>query len=64
LSGSDKFSTKYTKAEFNAFTKHMMESIKGIEGDQEVIKRIFLGIYANPLINQYNLEKIPTEQEV
>ncbi len=64
LSGSDKFTNKYTKAEFSAFHKHMMDSIKDIEGDQEVVKRIFLGIYANPLINQFSLEKIPVEEEV
>jgi hypothetical protein len=40
----------------------MMGCIGNIDGEPETIKRIFLGIYANPLINQYNLEKIPVEQ--
>ena len=61
LSKTNKFEDKYTKAEFNAFNKHMIECINDIDGDQATIKRIFLGIYANPLINQYNLEKIPVE---
>jgi glycerol-3-phosphate O-acyltransferase len=62
LSGTNKFADKYTKAEFNSFNKHMMGCIGNIDGEPETIKRIFLGIYANPLINQHNLEKIPVEQ--
>jgi len=64
LTNSDKFADKYTKAEFQSFNKHMNENILDIEGDKEIVKRIFMGIYANPLINKLNLEKIPIEQAV
>lgn len=62
LTNSDKFANKYTRAEYQSFNKHMNENIQDIEGDTDTIKRIFMGIYANPLINKLNLEKIPIEQ--
>jgi glycerol-3-phosphate O-acyltransferase len=64
LTNSDKFKDKYTNAEYQSFTSHMATQISDIEGDKEIIKRIFLRIYANPLINKFKLEKIPLEQEV
>jgi 1-acyl-sn-glycerol-3-phosphate acyltransferase len=64
LTESDKFKDKYTKSEFRSFCRYMLSQINDIEGDREVIKHIFLGIYANPLINKYKLEKIPLLQEV
>lgn len=64
LTNSDKFKDKYTNAEYQSFTNHMATQISDIEGDKEIIKRIFLRIYANPLINKFKLEKIPLEQEV
>ncbi|MDF1547962.1 MAG: 1-acyl-sn-glycerol-3-phosphate acyltransferase [Bacteroidales bacterium] len=64
LSKTTKFADKYTKAEYQSFCKHVNENIADIEGDKDIIKRIFLGIYANPLINKFKLEKIPVEQEV
>jgi len=62
LSKSDKFKDRYAEDEYQAFTKRMTAQIQGIEGDKEIIKRIYLGIYANPLINKFKLEKISTEQ--
>jgi len=64
LSKSERFKEKYTMAEFQSFSKHMSAQINDIEGDKNIIKHIFLGIYANPLINKLKLEKIPLEQEV
>jgi hypothetical protein len=64
LSQTDKYKDKYTKAEFRRFSRHMFTQIADIEGDKEIIKQIFLGIYANPLINKFKLEKIPLLQEV
>ncbi len=63
LTKSDRFVDKYTRAEFRSFSRHMLTQISDIEGDKEIIKRIFLGIYANPLINKLKLEKISIEQE-
>ena len=64
LSKSNKFADKYTKTELQSFKKHINKNIADIDGDKEIIKRIFLGIYANPLINKFKLDKIPVEQEV
>ncbi len=64
LTKSERFKDKYTSAEFQSFSNHMAAQIRDIEGDKDIIKRIFLRIYANPLINKFKLEKIPLEQEV
>jgi glycerol-3-phosphate O-acyltransferase len=63
LSNSDRFKDKYNKTDFRAFSRHFLSQITDIEGDKEVIRHIFLGIYANPLINKFKLEKIPILQE-
>jgi 1-acyl-sn-glycerol-3-phosphate acyltransferase len=63
LTKSNRFKDKYTTAEFRSFSRHMFNQIADIEGDKEMIKQFFLGIYANPLINKFNLEKIGVLQE-
>jgi 1-acyl-sn-glycerol-3-phosphate acyltransferase len=63
LTKSEKFKDKYTNAEFRSFSRHLLSQIAEIEGEKETIKQIFLGIYANPLINKLKLEKIPVLQE-
>ena len=56
---TDDFKDKYTDIEFEEFNEHMTKQIAGIEGDKKIIKLIFLGIYANPVINKYNLRQKP-----
>lgn len=63
LTKSEKFKDKYTSAEFRSFSRHFLSQISDIDGDKEVIRKIFLGIYANPLINKLKLEKIPVIRE-
>jgi len=63
LSKSEKFKDKYTNAEFRSFSRHLLSQISEIEGDKETIKQIFLGIYANPLINKFKLDKIAMVQD-
>lgn len=41
----------YTESDKEKFLNYMENEIRGIEGDREIIKRLFLDIYANPLIN-------------
>jgi len=41
----------YNSAEKDTFLRYMENEIKGIEGDRKTIEDIFLGIYANPVIN-------------
>ncbi len=63
LTKSEKFKDKYTTTDFESFSNHMAKQTRDIEGDKEIIKRIFLRMYANPLINKFKLEKIPLGQE-
>ena len=56
---TDDFKDKYTDIEFEEFKVHMSKQIEDIEGDKKIIKMIFLGIYANPVINKYNLRQKP-----
>lgn len=44
-------SENYTPAEYFAFERYMKKSLQGIQGDVDKLKRIFLDIYANPVIN-------------
>ena len=59
LFNSDNFKDKYTDLELEEFTSHMNKQIENIEGDQKIIKMIFLEIYANPVINKYYLRQKP-----
>lgn len=59
LFNSDNFKDKYSDLEFEAFTNHLNKQIESIEGDKKIIKTIFLGIYANPVINKYYLRQKP-----
>jgi 1-acyl-sn-glycerol-3-phosphate acyltransferase len=56
---TDDFKDKYTDIEFDEFNAHMNKQIERIEGDRKIIKMIFLGIYANPVINKYSLRQKP-----
>ncbi len=51
MNDSDKYSTFYTPEEKNKFIIYMEKEIRGIEGDRKAIEKIFLDIYANPVIN-------------
>jgi hypothetical protein len=64
ITKSGKFKDKYTPSELKRFKQHVEGQMKKMEGDKDSLKRIFLGIYANPLINKYNLEKLTALSEV
>ncbi|MEN8120819.1 MAG: 1-acyl-sn-glycerol-3-phosphate acyltransferase [Bacteroidota bacterium] len=59
LFDSDNFKDKYNDFELEEFTNNMNKQIEDIEGDKKIIKKIFLGIYANPVINKYYLRQKP-----
>ena len=59
LFNSDNFKDKYTDIEFEEFSNHMNKQIENIEGDNKIIRMIFLEIYANPVINRYYLRQKP-----
>lgn len=52
LNNSDKFADKYSIIEKNDFIIYMSKSLKKISGDNKIIKKMFLDIYANPVINK------------
>lgn len=52
LYNTDKFSNHYTAEEKQAFASYVAFKISPFEGDVEEIRRIFLEIYANPIVNK------------
>jgi hypothetical protein len=52
-----KHSDKYSKEEFRFFQDYMNESLKDLKGDGKALRRIFLEIYANPVINAIEAKK-------
>ncbi|MCX6335219.1 MAG: glycerol acyltransferase [Bacteroidia bacterium] len=42
----------YSPEEKSKFLAYMENEIRGLEGDRKAIEKLFLGIYANPLINK------------
>jgi hypothetical protein len=51
-SGNDTYSACYTPDEKAAFITRTEQMLNQIEGEKEILKSIFLGIYANPVENQ------------
>ncbi len=45
------YSDQYTPAELEQFTNYMHSGLKGLMGDQDELRSIFLKIYANPVEN-------------
>jgi 1-acyl-sn-glycerol-3-phosphate acyltransferase len=54
MKGNSDHSANYSEADKRKFLDYMDKEIRGLEGNQEIIKDIFLGIYANPVINSKN----------
>jgi hypothetical protein len=51
LNDCHKYGAFYNYSKKEEFLKYMETEIKGIEGDRKAIEELFLGIYANPVIN-------------
>ena len=58
LSDSDNYRGFYTSDEKAEFLKYMENETSGIEGERKAIGKIFLGIYANPVINLNSVKSI------
>lgn len=58
LSGSDEFAAEYTLEQKETFIRHM-EQLNGYSGDNdaEELRKIFLGIYANPVDSRKKFEQ-------
>lgn len=57
LHETDLFESFYSQEEKNNFIKYMEEKISGIEGEKDVLRSIFLKMYAQPTINKIHLNE-------
>jgi len=55
LAGADEYSDRYSQAEKQAFAERLETMLAAIDGDKEVLRSIFLGIYATPVRNKSRL---------
>ena len=54
-SGKDTYSAYYTPEEKAAFIERMEDKLRQVEGEKDILRAIFLGIYANPVDNQLRI---------
>lgn len=57
LKSTNKYYNKYTQEEKDAFINNMKLKLNKINGEQNILNKIYLEIYANPVINYLNIEK-------
>ena len=56
-SGINKYATHYTAEEKEQFLQRFHQTINQVEGDKDIIRSIYLGIYANPVDKAPSCEK-------
>jgi hypothetical protein len=56
LAGKERFADYYTEEDKSYFVSRCEEMLKQVDGDKEILTRIFTGIYANPVKNKLKLE--------
>ena len=54
-SGQRSFAGNYSKDDFTRFEAHMKKRLQGLNGDIDILREMFLNIYANPV---KNIEKL------
>lgn len=52
LNDSTNNSGQYTQEEYDQFVAMLNEAVETIDGDKDVIRRMFLEIYVNPIVNK------------
>jgi hypothetical protein len=57
----NRFDTIYSKQERTEFTAYMTKMLSEIEGDKNELESIFLGIYANPVVNHIKINGIKSQ---
>jgi len=57
-SGTNKCEIQYTSEEKTQFMQRFQHILSQIEGDKEVVTSIFLGIYANPVENNFRMQTV------
>lgn len=53
-----KYISKYSVTEKNVFLNHLKKQVDNIEGEKGELKKIFLSLYANPVINKTKLKDL------
>jgi hypothetical protein len=56
LEGSTRYSEHYTEEERQMFMERCRQMLDRVEGEKEVLMKIFLGIYANPVDNKLSVK--------
>ncbi len=56
LHDSERFKDQYSFDELTAFKTYVSERCAKVEGDEEVKKKVFLKMYANPVINKLEVD--------
>jgi hypothetical protein len=46
------FDSKYTEQEKNDFVLYVEKQTKGLKGESEILKNLFITLYANPVVNK------------
>lgn len=46
------FDSKYTEEEKNIFVSYVNNQTKGLKGETEILKNLFITLYANPVVNK------------
>lgn len=57
LKSTNKYTDKYTEEEKEAFINNMNLKMNRLKGEASILNRIYLEMYANPVINYLNIEK-------
>ncbi|MDR2146816.1 MAG: acyltransferase [Tannerella sp.] len=58
-SGTGLYRDHYTPEEKERFEERCREMLRRVEGERDVLMRIFLGIYANPVENKFKIHTSP-----
>ncbi|MFH1121604.1 MAG: 1-acyl-sn-glycerol-3-phosphate acyltransferase [Bacteroidota bacterium] len=53
LSGKQNFAANYTTDEYTLFGEYVSRKTGVVEGDQEELRKIFLNLYARPVLNRF-----------
>jgi len=57
LKSTNEFSNRYTEEEKDAFINNMKLKLNKLNGEEKILNKIYLEMYANPVINYSNIEK-------
>lgn len=56
LNENEEYSDQYDGADVEKFTAYMNKTLEKVDGTEEIIKTLFLKLYANPVINRKSVE--------